>query len=43
MIKQQMLNESKTSGWMADFGEYLPMDAILFNVYITWHYHEIDY
>ena len=31
IIKTELLKGTKASGWMADFGEYLPFDAILFN------------
>ena len=31
LIKDHMLRGTRVSGWMADFGEYLPFDAVLFN------------
>lgn len=31
IIQNQTLSEAKSSGWMCDFGEYLPMDAVLYN------------
>ena len=32
IIKNQMLAEAQSSGWMCDFGEYLPFDAVMDNV-----------
>jgi sulfoquinovosidase len=29
IIKDQLMTEASSSGWMADFGEYLPFDAVL--------------
>lgn len=31
IIKYEMIAKSGTSGWMADFGEYLPFDAVLYD------------
>ena len=30
IIKAYSLDEGMSSGWMADFGEYLPFDAVLY-------------
>lgn len=32
IIANQTIAEAHSSGWMCDFGEYLPFDAVLFNV-----------
>ena len=29
IIQDQIVTEASSSGWMADFGEYLPFDAVL--------------
>jgi alpha-glucosidase (family GH31 glycosyl hydrolase) len=29
IIKENMINDTGSSGWMADFGEHLPFDAVL--------------
>jgi alpha-glucosidase (family GH31 glycosyl hydrolase) len=34
IIKQEMLMKLGVSGWMADFAEYLPFDALLYNASI---------
>ena len=34
IIKDQLIDEANSSGFMCDFGEYLPFDAILNNVSI---------
>eukprot|EP01041_Mallomonas_annulata_P000579 gene579-1117_t len=31
IIKKEMIENTGTSGWMADFGEYLPHDAVLWS------------
>ena len=31
IITEQSIQEAQSSGWMADFGEYLPFDAVLYN------------
>jgi alpha-glucosidase len=31
IITDQSILEAQSSGWMADFGEYLPFDAVLYN------------
>lgn len=31
IIKQNILQEARAGGWMHDFGEYLPFDAVLFD------------
>lgn len=31
VMKEHMLRETRVSGWMADFGEYLPFDAVLYD------------
>ena len=34
IIINQLIIEANSSGWMCDFGEYLPFDASLYNVII---------
>lgn len=31
IIKQEVIQTAQSSGWMTDFGEYLPFDAVLFD------------
>lgn len=31
IIKQELIKNAQSSGWMTDFGEYLPFDAVLFD------------
>ena len=35
IIIQQSVEEAGSSGWMCDFGEYLPFDAVLYSVSST--------
>lgn len=35
IIKDQLIAEAQSSGWMCDFGEYLPFDAVLNNVSVA--------
>jgi alpha-glucosidase len=39
IIIRQMILEAQSSGWMCDFGEYLPFDAMLFSGISAASYH----
>jgi alpha-glucosidase (family GH31 glycosyl hydrolase) len=39
IIKRNMLNETGVSGWMADFGEHLPTDSVLYTGEDALTYH----
>ena len=39
IISEQMMGEASSSGWMCDFGEYLPFDAVLSNGMPAADYH----
>eukprot|EP00602_Paraphysomonas_sp_CaronLab_P004374 CAMPEP_0185032268 /NCGR_PEP_ID=MMETSP1103-20130426/20220_1 /TAXON_ID=36769 /ORGANISM="Paraphysomonas bandaiensis, Strain Caron Lab Isolate" /LENGTH=825 /DNA_ID=CAMNT_0027568097 /DNA_START=78 /DNA_END=2555 /DNA_ORIENTATION=- len=39
ILKNEMIRKSGSSGWMADFGEYLPFDAVLFSGEDAASYH----
>ena len=39
IITQQLVTEAASSGWMCDFGEYLPFDAVLSNGVPAASYH----
>jgi sulfoquinovosidase len=39
IIKRNILGEAKAGGWMHDFGEYLPFDAVLFDGSDPIEYH----
>ncbi|MHA1709879.1 MAG: alpha-glucosidase [Candidatus Baldrarchaeia archaeon] len=39
LIKKQI--EIGASGWMADFGEYLPVDSLLYNGSTGWEFHNL--
>lgn len=41
VLKRLMIEEASSSGWMADFGEYLPFDAVLWNGQSGAQYHNI--
>lgn len=41
ILKQSMIRDTYVSGWMADFGEYLPFDAILYDGTDAAKYHNI--
>lgn len=42
VIKNHMIRETKVSGWMADFGEYVPCDAVLFDASVDpMQYHNV--
>ncbi|KAJ1435627.1 glycosyl hydrolases family 31-domain-containing protein [Ochromonadaceae sp. CCMP2298] len=41
IIKQSMVRDTGVSGWMADFGEYLPFDAVLHDGSDAKQYHNI--
>ena len=41
IIKYEMIRNTSSSGWMADFGEYLPFDAVLHNGISAAEYHNI--
>ncbi len=35
LLVNQTIGEARSSGWMCDFGEYLPFDAVLHSVSVT--------
>jgi alpha-glucosidase (family GH31 glycosyl hydrolase) len=39
IMKKDMIQDSGSSGWMADFGEYLPFDAVLYSGQLASEYH----
>lgn len=39
IIKEYMVKEAKAGGWMHDFGEYLPLDSVLFDGSDPVEYH----
>jgi len=39
IMKKDMIQESGSSGWMADFGEYLPFDSVLYGGQMASEYH----
>ena len=39
IIKENMVLEGRAGGWMHDFGEYLPFDAVLFDGSDPYVYH----
>merc|ERR1712241_724716 len=39
IIKQNLVVEGRAGGWMHDFGEYLPFDAVLFDGTSPYEYH----
>jgi len=41
ILKYEMIHNSSSSGWMADFAEYLPFDAILYNGETGADFHNI--
>ena len=41
IIKYEMIQNTSSSGWMADFGEYLPFDAVLHSGVSAAEYHNI--
>ena len=41
VMKKDMIEDSGSAGWMADFGEYLPFDAVLYDGQNAAEYHNI--
>ena len=41
IMKKDMIENSDSAGWMADFGEYLPFDAVLYNKQNVVEYHTV--
>jgi len=41
IIKKNMLTDASSRGWMSDFGEYLPLDAVMDNGMSGWEYHNL--
>jgi len=39
IIKENLVKEASGAGWMHDFGEYLPFDAVLFDGSDPYEYH----
>jgi hypothetical protein len=41
IIKHELIYEASSSGWMADFGEYLPFDSVLYSEQSAAEYHNL--
>jgi alpha-glucosidase (family GH31 glycosyl hydrolase) len=41
IMKKDMIENSDSAGWMADFGEYLPFDAVLYSKQNAAEYHNV--
>lgn len=41
VMKKDMIEDSGSAGWMADFGEYLPFDAVLYGGQNAAEYHNV--
>ena len=39
IIKTNLVGEAKGAGWMHDFGEYLPFDAVVYDGTPAWEAH----
>lgn len=39
IIVDNLINEGRAIGWMSDFAEYMPLDAVLYDGTSAYEYH----